>query len=765
MKAVFGLSLAAVSAPALAQTANGSPGEIVVTAPAERPGLAVPPDRLPAASETLDAASLRRGGATDLLHALDAQAAGVTLDEAQGNGFQPNLLYRGYEASPLGGNAQGLAVYVDGARFNSSFGDTMNWDLIPDIAIDRIALEGSNPVFGLNALGGAISIGLKTGRDFHSLGAEASIGRYGRRAFAAEAGGQEGAFSAYLAADIEHDDGWRQHSPSTVKRLYGQIGIEGDWGHVDLRLMGADTSLTGNGTAPVELLDARYDAVFTYPDLTMNRYGRAELSADLKLGPHLRLKPVLYVSRLDQRTENGDLSDAQPCDGDEGILCLNGDDSQVVTDSAGAPFPAFLGDGPYAQLNETRARTTAYGGSLELLSDAPLGRFANHVALGASFDGGRTGFFADSLFGALAEDRGFADPRGVIDMAGGPIRPVDVIARRADSGLFATEMFSPTPNVDLTISARYNRSSVRLADRIGTDLNGRHNYERLNPAIGAVWRLGGGLSLYGGYSEANRAPTPAELSCANADAPCSLSAFFVDDPDLRQVVSRTWEAGLRGHEALGGAKIAWRVGGWRSTNDDDILFTSAATLGRAFFRNVGRTRRQGIEAELQVEAKSWSARASYVLTDATFRTGFVEDSPQNPAADANGEIAIVTGDRIPGIPRHRLKAGVTRRFGKWAWLTVEGQVSSGRWLLGDEANLTAPTAGYWLANASAGVRPAKGIELFAEIDNLFDRKYATFGGFTETAAVAFAEAPGIANPRALSPGTPRTWLIGARARF
>src|SRR5579875_2985665 len=162
MKTLISLSLATFSVPALAQTA-GDQGEIIVTAPANRPGLDVASDRLPAGSETLDAASLRRGGATDLLHALDAQAAGVTLDEAQGNAFQPNLLYRGYEASPLGGNAQGLAVYVDGARFNSSFGDTMNWELIPDIAIERVTLEGSNPVFGLNALGGAISIDLKTG--------------------------------------------------------------------------------------------------------------------------------------------------------------------------------------------------------------------------------------------------------------------------------------------------------------------------------------------------------------------------------------------------------------------------------------------------------------------------------------------------------------------------------------------------------------------------------------------------------------------------
>lgn len=761
VRRIFGLPLMVLSAPALAQ----APGDIIVTASPGLPGLDVGRDRLPVASHTLDATALHRGGATDLLHALDAQAAGVSLDQAQANPFQPNLLYRGYEASPLGGNAQGLAVYVDGARFNASFGDTMNWDLIPDVAVDRISLEGANPVFGLNALGGAISVDLKTGRDFQGVGAEASVGRYGRRSLAAEAGTKHGGLSAYLAASLDRDDGWRRHSSSTVRTLYAQIGEEGGWGKADLRLLGADSTLTGNGTAPVELLAARYNAIFTYPDITRNRYGRAVLSADLALADHWRLKPVFYVARLSQRTVNGDLSDAEPCASDRSILCLDGDDQSVVTDGSGTPFPAFAGDGEYAQLNQTRTRTTGFGGSLQLLGDAPIAGLGNHLAVGASFDGGRSRFSAASVLGLLTEDRGFGDPQGIIAMAGGPVRPVDVVAHRSDLGLFVADMLSVTPDVDVTLSARYNHSHVRLADRIGADLNGKHGYSRLNPAAGAVWRVGGGLSLYGSYSEANRAPTPAELSCANPDAPCSLSAFFVDDPDLRQVVSRTWEAGIRGRHALGGARLGWRIGGWRSTNANDILFTASQTNGRAFFRNVGTTRRQGLEAELQLEAKQWSARLSYVLTDATFRSGFTANSPNNPEADGDGLIAVRPGDRIPGIARHRLKASITRRFGDRAWVTVEGQYSSGRWPLGDEANLTHPTGGYWLANLSAGFKPFKQLEIFGEIDNLFDRRYATFAAFSETSEVAFAEAPGIANPRAVSPGKPRSWLVGARVRF
>jgi outer membrane receptor protein involved in Fe transport len=469
---------------------------------------------------------------------------------------------------------------------------------------------------------------------------------------------------------------------------------------------------------------------------------------------------------LRQRTANGDLSDAEPCDGNAAILCLEGDVGSVVTDKSGTPFGSFIRHDTYAQLNATRSVTTGYGASIELLDNARIGRFENHLALGVSWDGSRSRFSAESEIGALTEDRGFGDPHGIIDMADGPIRSVDVVSHRSDLGIFVSDMFSPTSRLDVTVSARYNRSRVRLADQIGEDLNGDHVYQRLNPAVGASWHIARGVSLYGGYSESNRAPTPAELSCANPEAPCSLSAFFVNDPDLDPVVAHTWEAGVRGREDLGrGISIAWRVGGWRSTNSNDIIFTASQAVGRAYFRNVGETRRQGIEAEAQVEAKRWSARISYVLTDATYRTAFAANSPDNPGADDGGLIDVLPGDRIPGIPRHRLKASVTRKLGEVAWVALDGQYSGRRWLLGDEANLTFPTKGYFLANLSAGIRPFKGIELFGEIDNLANRKYATFGGFTQTDEVNFQEAPGIANSRALAPGAPRTWVFGARASF
>jgi outer membrane receptor protein involved in Fe transport len=746
------LWLSAAASPAVA------PQEIVVTAPA-LPGL--DPARLPAASDTLDADAIRHAGNADLLGSLDAALPGVSLDEAQDNPWQPNLLYRGYEASPLGGDAQGLAVYVDGARFNQPFGDTTDWELIPDVAVERVTLEGSNPVFGLNALGGALAVDLKSGRSFDGASGTLSAGRFGRREAEAEAGIRGAGTSAYVAGSIAHDDGWRDFSPSDLRQLYAQLGLDGAWGQIDLRLMAASSDLTGNGPAPVELLAARRQSIFTYPDETHDRYGRALLSGDLVLGAHLRLKPSLYLQRFRQRSLNGDLSDAEPCDGDPASLCL---DDAPLTDPRGQVFAAF-GDGGYAQLNVTRTATTGYGASVQLDGDGAVAGRANRFALGAAYDGSRSRFTASSTLGALTAGRGFGDAQGTIDMDGGPIVPVDVGSRRDDFGLYAADTLSPLPGLDVTVAARFQSASIGLTDRLGGALSGHHVYRRLNPSAGLVWRVAPNVSAYGGYAQANRAPTPAELSCADPQAPCSLAAFFLADPNLRQVVSRTWEAGLRGRTSLGPLQLSWHAGGWRADNDDDIAFAASETRGRAFFRNIGRTRRQGLEAELNATAPGWTGRLSYVLTDATYRSGFALASPDNPAAGPDGTILVVPGDRLPGIPRHRLKASLRRSWEGKGWIALDAQYSSGRWLEGDEANLTRPTAAYWLADLSAGLDIGKKFELFAQVRNLFDRKYATFGTFSQTSDVAFAEAPGISDPRSLSPGAPRTWLVGARAHF
>ena len=185
---------------AVARAEAAAQVETVVVTASALPGTALDPDQIPASVQTLSSADLTRLGAASTLRSLNDQASGVSLSDAQDNPFQPNLFYRGFEASPLAGDSQGLAVYLDGVRLNQPFGDVVNWDLIPDIAIDRLTLEGSNPVFGLNALGGSVSVAMKNGFGWQGTEAEAEGGSFGRAQGSLQFGEDDGATSVYAAA-------------------------------------------------------------------------------------------------------------------------------------------------------------------------------------------------------------------------------------------------------------------------------------------------------------------------------------------------------------------------------------------------------------------------------------------------------------------------------------------------------------------------------------------------------------------------------------
>jgi outer membrane receptor protein involved in Fe transport len=751
----------ALLAPGFAFAAPPLPspaGEVVVTAPLAGSELAL--EKLPTWAQSLDSAAIERRGPPAVLQAMDERLAGVSLSEAQANPFQPNLSYRGFQASPLGGDAQGLAVYVDGARFNQPFGDTVDWDLIPDGAVQAVTLEGSTPAFGLNALGGALSVQLKTGFSSPGLQASVSGGSFGRWASEAQAGFASRDRAIFLMAGAAHDGGWRDFSPSDLRQGYIDYGWRSGSAEGHLSLLAADNSLTGNGPAPVELLTARPDAVFTHPDLTLNRHLRAMASIRTQLGASWSLSGVAYAGRLDQRTRNADVSDVEPCPARPGLLCLG---QAPATDPSGRPIPDTLDGGPYAQLNRTATRSDAFGVSLQLSSMAPVLGRTSHAVLGASLDGGRTRFSASSELGAMTSDRGFGETLAVIDQADGSIAPVRVDADSLYFGFYAQEVIDLTGALSIDASARLNLARLNLHDRLGQALNGRHDYGRLNPSIGASWRLSPQTVVFADYAEANRTPTPAEISCAGPERPCSLTNFFVGDPGLAQVVARTAEAGLKGRAASGRVTLRWGLDGYRTWSHDEIILTASDVHGRAFFQNVGSTRRQGVEASMEAQSGRLSAWASYAWTDARFRSALVLNSPDNPEADVNGLIHVRPGARLPGVPAHRLKLGLDYDVTDALHVGSSLVVSSGQVLFGDEANLTPGTGAYAVLGLTASYRVGQ-VEIFGEAGNLTDAGYATFGTFCPTDQAPIAEAPGAGNPRCLSPGAPRAFRIGLKIR-
>lgn len=736
-------------------SAPPSPATIVVTAPGGRQ------DEDDAIA--LSAADLSRNGRPELLGSLARDVPGLSLSYAQGNPFQPNLVYRGFVASPLQGTAQGLAVYVDGVRFNQPFGDTVDFDLLPEAAVRRIAIKDISPVYGLNALGGALVVETETGRSAPGITLSLDGGDHGRAEGSAAAGWAKGSFSAYAAIEAQHDGGWPRHSPSTLHSGFADLGWDGDSGGLHLKLLAGDSDLTGNGPAPVELLHADRRAVFTYPDNTRNRFARASLHPWLDLGAHDRLEASLYAQRLRQRTLNGDVADIYACEDDPALLCLeSGDDEAPLRDSSGTPVPNQA-SALYGLLNRSQTGSEAAGLLVQLADTRPLLAGDNTLVVGVSYDASRTRFGSSSELGVLGPDRGVFGLGPIIAQPDGSIAPVGLLARTHYTGLFLSDTLPLGPGLDAELGLRWNEARIGLEDRVGTALDGRHVYRRLNPGIELDYEVTKGVKLRAGYAEANRAPTPAELSCADPEAPCSLTNFFLADPPLKQVVARNWEAGASGHVG-GGWSIDWLLSLYRTTSSDDIQFVASETRGRAFFRNIGETRRQGVELGVQAQRGGWSVRAGYAFTDATYRTAFSLDSPDNPAAGPDGRIAVRPGDRLPGVPRHRATLAVDYK-GRGFALGGDLQAQSGQVLLGDEANLQPTTHGFAVVSLHGSAKLAGPVSVFAEVSNLLDARYATFGTFTETDAVPLAEAPGASDPRSLSPGAPRRWRIGLRASF
>ena len=534
-----GLLPGRVAAQEVPQAGMAAPEQITVIGTSPLLGSGIDRDKVPANTAVLDSADIAREGTPDVLHALDTKVSGLSLDSAAGNPFQPTLFYNGFESSPLQGTSQGLAVYLNGVRFNQAFGDTVNWDLIPDIAISRVNVEGSNPVFGLNALGGSVNVRLKDGFSYEGIEADISGGSFGQILGEFQYGKQIGDTALYVAGSEEHQDGWRDLQSSDIQNLYADLG----WRHDDLELHAditlANSALNGPGTAPVELLAADPAAQFTAPNLVANKFAQFAVSGDWTLNDRISLQGSAYYSYFLQRVVNGNTANDAPCDDGSGLLCS--DPGTPSTTRGGGTIPDFLHGGPYSELDDETTNTNSYGASVQMTDTDDLFGRHNHLVAGVSFDGSQTLFSATALLGGLTPlTRDFAGPGFVIDEPGNTI-PVRVAIDTRNEGVFASDTLDVTSHLSVTVSGRYNAAEVDLADQDGGDLTGRHAYNRFNPAAGAAYRLAGWMTAYAGYSEANRAPTPAELSCAGPQNSCSLANFFVGDPDLKQVVAHTVE--------------------------------------------------------------------------------------------------------------------------------------------------------------------------------------------------------------------------------
>ena len=363
------------------------PVEVIATSPL--PGVGIDRDKVPGTARSLSADDFARTASPYITETLFQRIPDISLSDPNGNNAVQELSYRGFAASPLQGTPQGLAVYMSGIRLNEAFGDTVNWDLIPTNAISRADVWTNNPVFGLNALGGAVSLQMKNGFNYEGFEGEIQGGSFGRRGAAAEYGGRFGDYAVYFAGQGIHDDGWRFRSPTDLARLFGDLGWRDDHTELHLITLAATSSMGAAAATPIQRLDRDIRAVYTTPQSTDNQAVLLGLNGKSALTSTWSLQGSAYVRGFRQHHIDGNFADSERCSNSaspqfRSHLCLADEgfprpspvttafrDQFALLDQHNNTIPCPPGSGntcdttPFGTLDRTATRTTTVGASLQ----------------------------------------------------------------------------------------------------------------------------------------------------------------------------------------------------------------------------------------------------------------------------------------------------------------------------------------------------------------------------------------------------------------
>ena len=777
---------------------------VVGTTPVRGEG--VDPNDHPGRVQHFDAAALERGGSLDVAGFLNRRAGGVHVHSAQGNPLQSDLYYRGYAASPLLGLPMGLTVYQNGVRLNEPLGDAVNWDLVPLTAVAGLTLlGGSNPLYGLNTLGGSIALRMKNGftHPGHAVGIEG--GAHNRFAANAQSGGGNDrlAYYANVRRFVEH--GWRDLSDSWAENGYASVGWRGARATLDLDFHASRSDLTGNGLAPAGLLERDRAAIFTAPDITENDASLWTLRGvgELDVGS---LTGHLSWRSNDTDSFNGDGLDEDEADalvdvgfgGVESLSSvLDGGCREAVAEELGVGGAGFggasrdafveaVGESGCGAVNNLSDRTQdALSAVVEFDAALAGGRLEHEVTVGAGYYRGRSGFRSARRFALLDPRRRSTVGPAAVQGAFAEDR-TKLHTRIARRYLYFGDTLRVTDRWTMSLSGFLHDSEITLLDRTGEQpqLNGRHGYRSFNWGVGSVHRLAPALRGRVSYNQASRLPTPIELACSEELAfhprtgevrECRLPNAFLADPPLAEVVSKSLDLGLRGEH--GG--IAWALGAFHMRNHDDIVWQTGQTRAHGLFRNVDETLRMGLEAALGGSVGRWRWNLDYTFVKATFEDDFDVLSPNHPAHgdagdgpdgdDADGDEGggtrpVRVGDAIPGIPEHLFKAGVEYAINdRWS-LGLDVVAASASHFRGDESNELDRLPGHGTCNAWARYRRGS-LEVSLFVENLFDADYETLGLIGEEPDEIVGLDDIGDDVRFYAPGAPLAAWVGIKRRF
>ena len=816
------LKLSAIVALALASSASLGAAEKITTGTINvfsvtpLPSIGLPLNIIPANIQIATPKAINAQAGVSLADYMNNNMQSVSTTEMGGNPWQPEITFRGFSASPLLGMPQGISTYIDGVRVNEPFGDVTLWDKIPNFAIGGMQLiPGSNPLYGLNTLGGAIAMQTKSGRDARGASTEFEAGSWNRQRYLAQYGGvsKDGSVDYFIGHQTTKEDGWRQFSPSRLNQTFGKVGWQSEKTKLDLSYIGTDNKLIGNGFTPETLLSGDRDQIHTSPDWTNNYYKHLALNGSHWVNNDVMISGNAYYRKSNRNTRNGDLYEGGWEDADHFLGTDYDEETTAEQDEV-----ELLG----SVMNRTKTKQDNFGFTLQTAFNQDFMGKKNQFIAGVGYDYSKIRFNQsrlvnlsnrseiDAVVGAggfdpvnWSGDNEIFDTNRAFSSAGPGLQIEDqttnLKSKQQTYSIFATDTLSLNQQWHVNAGMRYNYTKVNNRDQINPVDTGNGTltadaiYARLNPTLGLTFTPNDKTSIFGSYSESSRAPTAIELGCSNPDRPCLLPAAMADDPPLKQVIAKTYDFGARGYLT---DAIKWNTSVYHTMNHRDIQFVRAEQLNHGYFSNVGRTERQGLDLGLSGQLDKFRWSTSYSFIRATYDSDVDLLSPSNSSSNSDSVITVKKGDYLPSIPKHQLKLRAQyQATPDWSFganlIGFTQQYIWGNENNGHQANAAAVTGrsacgqpsdspavpdrgfacgsgkiqGYTVVNLDTQYNIGQGWSAFAKAINIFDQNYNVSGRLAETMFDSTGTYGTETNVRGLLPGAPRAAWVGFRYEF
>ena len=594
----------------------------------------IPLGRVPFGAQVLGIEALPKAGSVTLADALQ-NVVGISTANQFGSPVQPDLRFRGFQVGPVVGFPQSVSVFVDGVRVNEPDASQVNFDLIPLHAVERIeVIRTPGGPFGRNTLAGAINVVTRRGALNGALtgAVELSGGSFATAQTQVwAAGGLKSGFDYLVSGRYYRSDGWRDLSETHLRQLFTKAGYRGNNLDVWISYTFVDNYVQGPGSLPRSWLEGELP-----PELAGTRDPRRLQFTGFQgdwFDPRLHFAVLSAARKLEERTD----------------LQLN----------------SFVRSNRFSQFNDNITEPNARG-ETDILSLGGAAQLVNARPSGTSWTGGIE--YVRNESDILI----FEEPNPAFPAAGGMTESVTSI--EDNWGAFMHLWWPLSSRASFTGSLRYDYVFLPVTDRLDPENSGENTFRQLTGSVGGDLVLAHAIRAFAGYGRGFRAPVILEISCADPEDPCPLPFELGADPPLEPVVTDTWQVGLRyaGRRAI----TAELVGYWAEVYDD-LFAVVAPPSTRGYFKNLDRTRRQGLELSAFARLlPTLEVRGSLALTRATFRSeatlasalmGDDEDAPGagEPDEDQGGAVEVEPGDHFAMVPNLTTEFGIEYSPGEW----------------------------------------------------------------------------------------------------